>query len=50
MCLLCFLVNIESAVKATKAAMEEWESRTCVRFIKKQAHHKVYLEFFRAAG
>jgi hypothetical protein len=41
---------MDSAVEATKAAMEEWENRTCVRFVKKQAHHKVYLEFIRAAG
>ena len=47
---LSSIVSIQSALEATKAAMDEWESRTCVRFVKKQKHHKVYLEFIRAAG
>ena len=48
--ILYFVVSIESAVKATYDAMEEWEKRTCVRFVKKQSHHQVYVEFIRAAG
>ncbi|XP_028395190.1 zinc metalloproteinase nas-13-like [Dendronephthya gigantea] len=46
----CSVLSIESAVRATKDAMEEWQSRTCVKFVKKQPHHTVYVEFIRAAG
>ncbi|CAB3982231.1 zinc metallo ase nas-13-like [Paramuricea clavata] len=46
----CSVLSIESALKATKDAIKEWEDRTCVKFVEKQPHHKVYLEFIRAAG
>eukprot|EP00794_Sanderia_malayensis_P006292 gene6292-7014_t len=42
----CSLENIPSAISAIKAAMAEWESKTCLRFVQ-HTNEKDYLTFFR---
>eukprot|EP00112_Aurelia_sp_Birch-Aquarium-sp1_P008961 Seg2002.8 transcript_id=Seg2002.8/GoldUCD/mRNA.D3Y31 product="Astacin-like metalloendopeptidase" protein_id=Seg2002.8/GoldUCD/D3Y31 len=42
----CSLENMLDAVAAIKEAMAEWESKTCIRFVK-HTNEKDYLTFFR---
>lgn len=49
-CWYVFSENIPSAIKASREAMQEWENRTCIRFVEKRPEDKAFLEFFRAAG
>ncbi|XP_048580000.1 zinc metalloproteinase nas-13 isoform X2 [Nematostella vectensis] len=45
----CSIANMESAIKFTKQAMAEWESKTCIRFVKRTTE-TAYLSFFRGQG
>ena len=42
----CSLERLPDAVWAIKAAIAEWEEKTCLRFVKK-SNQKKFLTFFR---
>ena len=41
-----FAENLPSAISAIKEAMEEWQKKTCIRFVN-HTNEKDYLTFFR---
>jgi len=43
----CSLERLPDAMRSIKAAMEEWEAKTCIRFVKK-TNEKKFLTFFRS--
>jgi len=45
----CSIANLPLAIEATEIAMQEWESRTCIRFVKRTTE-KVYLKIHRGQG
>ena len=48
-CLLAFTENMPDAMSAIDAAIKEWESKTCIKFVKRTTQ-KDYLWFFRQRG
>ena len=42
----CSLERLPDAMRSIKAAMKEWEAKTCIRFVKK-TNEKKFLTFFR---
>ena len=44
-----FAENMPEALNAIASAMREWESKTCIKFVKRTSE-KDYLWFFRQKG
>ena len=44
-----FVANMDRAVRTTMEAIAEWESKTCIRFVKRTTE-KEYLWFHRGNG
>jgi len=42
----CSIENLDDAVEATMKAMQEWENKTCIRFVK-HTNEKYFLNLFR---
>jgi len=42
----CSIENLDDAVEATMKAMQEWEKKTCIRFVK-HTNEKYFLNLFR---
>ena len=44
-----FTENMPDALNAITSAMKEWQTKTCIRFVKRTSHQD-YLWFFRQKG
>ena len=47
--LLSLSGNMESAVRSVMNAINQWERKTCLRFVPR-TNEKAYLEFFKDQG